>query len=65
MRPREEYGKLSRSDRLEVRERIRTGQTHAEIASAIGCSTKSVQRLLVRTGGYNMGTRIRLSKEAR
>ncbi len=35
MRPREEHGRLSRSDRLEIRERIRAGQTHAEIASGI------------------------------
>ena len=59
MRPREEHGRLSRSDRLEIRERIRAGQTHAEIASAIGCSTKSVQRLLVRTGGYPPRRRVR------
>ena len=35
MRPREKPGRLSRSDRHEIRERIRAGQTHAETASAI------------------------------
>ena len=51
MRRREEYGRLSETDRLEIGDRIRSGQTHAEIAAAVGCSTKSIQRLLRRTGG--------------
>ena len=44
MRQRERYGRLSEADRIEVGARIRGGQTHAEIAAAVGCSTKSVQR---------------------
>ena len=51
MRQRGKYGRLSEADRLEVRNRIGSGQTHAEIAAAVECSTKSVQRLLKRTGG--------------
>ena len=51
MRQREKYGRLSEADRLEIGDRIRNGQTHAETAAAVGCSTKSVQRLLQRTGG--------------
>ncbi|WP_419941019.1 hypothetical protein [Candidatus Palauibacter sp.] len=45
MRVREAYGKLSEADRLEIGDRIKNWQTHAEVASAVGCSTKSVQRL--------------------
>ena len=59
MRPREKPRKLTESDRREIRERIRAGQTHAEVAATIGCSTKSVQRLLVRTGGYRPRRRVR------
>ncbi len=51
MRQREKYGRLSEADRVEIGDRIKNGQTHAEIAAAVGCSTKSVQRLLIRTGG--------------
>ncbi len=51
MRRREEHGRLSEGDRLEVGDRIKSGQTHAEVAVAVGCSTKSIQRLLIRTGG--------------
>ncbi|WP_425154961.1 helix-turn-helix domain-containing protein [Candidatus Palauibacter sp.] len=51
MRRREEYGRLSEADQLEIGDRIKRGETHAEVAAAVGCSTKSVQRLLIRTGG--------------
>ena len=51
MRRREKYGRLSEKDRLEIGDRIWSGQTHAEAAAAVGCSTKSIQRLLTRTGG--------------
>ncbi len=51
MRQREKYGRLSEADRVEIGDRIKNGQTHAEVAAAVGCSTKSVQRLLIRTGG--------------
>lgn len=57
MRQRGKYG-LS-TDRIEVGAWIRGGQTHAEIAVAVGCSTKSVQRLLNRTGGLPLRGRHR------
>ena len=37
MRRRGEYGRLSEGDRLEVGDRIKSGQTHAEVAVAVGC----------------------------
>jgi IS30 family transposase len=43
--------RLSSSDRLELQRLIRTGRGYAESASAVGCSAKSVQRLLIKTGG--------------
>lgn len=51
MRRRGKYGRLSEADRLEIADRIQGGQTHAEVATAIGCSTKLIQRLLTRTDG--------------
>ena len=42
MRPREKLRRLSEADRLEIRDRIKSGQAHAEIAAAVGCSTKSI-----------------------
>ena len=51
MRQRKKYGRLSEADRLEIWDRIENEQTHVEIAAAVGCSTKSIQRLLIRTGG--------------
>ncbi len=47
MRHRGDYGRrLSEAERLGIRERIAVGQTHAQVTEAIGCSTKSIQRLL-------------------
>lgn len=48
---REPNGRLGRDDRLEIRDRIGAGQTHQQVADAVGCSTKTIQRLLIRTGG--------------
>ena len=59
MRRRGEYGRLSEAERLEIGDRLNGGQTHAEVAAAIGCSTKSIQRLLVRTGGLALRGRCR------
>ena len=36
MRRREKYGRLSEKDRLEIGDRIWSGQTHAEAAAAVG-----------------------------
>lgn len=43
--------RLSREDHLEIQRRVAQGETFAAAAAAVGCSTKSVQRLLARTGG--------------
>lgn len=43
--------RLSNSERLEIQGRVRAGETFEHAATAVGCSTKSIQRLLARTGG--------------
>lgn len=43
--------RLSNSERLEIQRRVRAGETFEHAAMAVGCSTKSIQRLLARTGG--------------
>jgi len=43
--------RLTGAERLELQRRVRAGETHAVAATAVGCSAKSVQRLLVKTGG--------------
>ncbi len=43
--------RLTYAERLELQLRVRAGQTHEVAATALGCSAKSVQRLLVKTGG--------------
>ena len=42
--------RLTCAERLELQHRVRSGETH-QSAAAVGCSAKSVQRLLVKTGG--------------
>ena len=42
---------LSVLEHLEIRQRLEDGQTFAVAAAAVGCSTKSIQRLLIRCGG--------------
>ena len=42
---------LTSAERLELQLRVRAGETHQAAATAVGCSAKSVQRLLVKTGG--------------
>lgn len=44
-------GRLTIEDHLELQRRVRAGQTFEAAAAAVGCSTKSVQRLMKRTGG--------------
>jgi hypothetical protein len=52
MRPFGRHGRqLSVAEHLEIRPRIAAGQTFAAAASAVGCSTKSIQRLMIRCGG--------------
>jgi len=43
--------RLTCAERLELQRRVRAGATHEGAATALGCSAKSVQRLLVKTGG--------------
>ena len=43
--------RLTGAERLELQRRVRAGETHAAAAAALGCSAKSVQRLLGKTGG--------------
>jgi IS30 family transposase len=43
--------RLSSADRRELQVRVRAGESHAAAAAAVGCSAKSVQRLLRQTGG--------------
>jgi len=47
--------RLNRRERSEIRARIAAGETHWEAAEAVDCSTKTVQRLLVKTGGLPPG----------
>ena len=52
MRRQADHGKrLSESDRGELQRRVSEGETFASAAAAVGCSTKSVQRFMARTGG--------------
>jgi transposase, IS30 family len=43
--------RLSEHERRELQRRAAAGETFASAAAAVGCSTKSIQRLLARTGG--------------
>lgn len=43
--------RLTSGERAELQRRVRAGDTHKSAAAAVGCSAKSVQRLLAKTGG--------------
>ena len=43
--------RLSFAERLELQRRVWAGERFEDVAAAMGCSSKSVQRLLVKTGG--------------
>lgn len=43
--------RLTFAERSELLRRVRAGETHDGAAAAVGCSAKSVQRLLAKTGG--------------
>jgi transposase, IS30 family len=51
--------RLSEADRAEIERRIQDGETFATVAAAVGCSTKSIQRYLVLTGGIKQRRRQR------
>ena len=62
MRGRADTGRrLSDAERWEIRTRIAAGATHWETAEAVGCSTKTVQFLLKKTGGLPPRTVVRSS----
>jgi IS30 family transposase len=48
--------RLSFAERLELQHRVRSGERFADVAEALGCSSKSVQRLLNATGGVKPRT---------
>jgi IS30 family transposase len=43
--------RLSAEDHREIQRRVTEGETFALAAAAVGCSTKSIQRFMARTGG--------------
>ena len=51
--------RLGTRDHLEIRRRVCAGETYEVVASAVGCSTKSIQRFLLRTGGLAQRSRKR------
>ena len=51
--------RLSYAEHEEIRRRITEGQTFAAAAAAVGCSTKSIQRLMISTGGLRQRARER------
>ena len=61
--------RLSSSDRLELQRQVRTGKRYVDAARLVGCSAKSVQRLLIKTAGLkprNLArSMLRLSVEER
>lgn len=61
--------RLGARDYLEIQRRVFAGETYEFVASALGCSTKSIQRLMLRTGGLAQRSQqrspLRLSWEER
>ena len=51
--------RLFGDDRLAIQRLVQSGATHKAAAEEVGCSTKAVQRLLVKTGGLRSRTRPR------
>lgn len=51
--------RLSEADRFEIERRLQGGETFATVSAAVGCSTKSIQRYLVLTGGIKQRRRQR------
>ncbi len=49
--------RLTFGERLELQRRVRAGETHLATAISVGCSAKSVQRLLEKTGGVKSRTK--------
>jgi IS30 family transposase len=61
--------RLSEADRVEIERRIHEGEKYEEVGSAVGCSTKAIQRYLALTGGVRRRTKprspVRLSLKER
>jgi IS30 family transposase len=47
------------AERREIQQRVATGETFAAVAAAVGCSTKSIQRHFVGTGGLAPRVQVR------
>ena len=59
-RRRADHGRrLSHADHVEIQRRVSDGGTFASAATAVGCSTKSIQRFMARTGGMMRPARVR------
>ena len=59
-RRRADHGRrLSYEDHVEIQRRVSEGETFASAAAAVGCSTKSIQRFMARTGGMMPRSRAR------
>ena len=59
-RHRADHGRrLSCEDHVEIQRRVSEGETFASAAAAVGCSTKSIQRFMARTGGMMPRSRAR------
>ena len=59
-RRRADHGRrLSHDDHVEIQRRVSEGETFASAAAAVGCSTKSIQPFMARTGGMMRRARAR------
>lgn len=54
---------LTEQDREELLRRVAAGEGFAQAAGAVGCCTKSIQRLLARTGGLRPRVRVRSPRQ--
>jgi transposase, IS30 family len=45
------HGSVTLADQAELLRRVRAGETHKAAAATVGCSSRTVARLLVKTGG--------------
>ena len=50
-RQRERQRRLKHADYLEIQRRLSEGETFEVVGAAVGCSTKTIQRFMLRTGG--------------
>ncbi len=61
--------RLTAAEHAEIHKRVAAGDSFVKAATSVGCSEKSVQRLMARTGGMGVRARVRsplrLSREER